>query len=126
MREIKFRGKRKDNGEWVYGYYFVTNTTDFQDDKGNICNKCHFIYTNTAHSVIPETVGQYTGLKDKNGKKIYEGDNYKEGERIWTVIWGAGMFLTDYANGSGQKFINYADIEIIGNIHDNPELLEQK
>ena len=68
-REIKFRGKRLDNGEWVYGYYVKSPTGDriyWQPFKEAT--------SNTYHNVDPSTVGQYTGLKDKNGKEIYEGD----------------------------------------------------
>lgn len=122
MREILFRGKRVDNGEWVYGNYAFT---DFD-------NKQYFIFQNKAfeHLVIPETVGQYTGLTDKNGKKIFEGDivEYQNGygHIEWAQLHGAFMCVEE--NGDYWEWLdNMYDIEVIGNIHDihdNPELLK--
>ena len=91
MREIKFRGKRKDNGEWVYGSAFVGKFHSYiQTDSMFPVNSS--IINGGWVEVIPETVGQYTNLKDKNGKKIYENDMLKKehstGYTLFTIHFG--------------------------------------
>ena len=126
-----FRGKRVDNGEWVVGYCVCLN--------GNR----HRIYTGCGNyypgyfEVIPETVGQCTGLKDKNGKLIFEGDilmfTSDDGEKTpYKVKWSTS--LAQYIISMGDRIFDTMDYwdkwieyyEIIGNTHDNPELLEVK
>ncbi len=129
MREIKFRGKRLDNGEWVYGYYVYY---------GFIDNQKHYIVPDYASAlyafeVDPSTVGQFTGLKDKNGKEIYEGDIITAyNERIkGPVIFDRRGLAFGIPNGPNEiyqfsmNFLESKDIEIIGNIYENPELLER-
>lgn len=121
MREILFRGKRIDNGEWAYGDYWHLPEKNFYCISDIEFNR----------KVDPETVGQYTGLTDKNGKKIFEGDivvvplsgKPAKGivEYFKTDICGFVVITQpQHSNYVLQK--NYV-YEVIGNIHDNPELL---
>ena len=141
MREILFRGKRVDNGEWVEGNLFIP---DKADTPTQICIGTNVI--RITYDIIPETVGQYTGLTDKNGKRIFEGDVFHlDDEVVAVVIFQDGCFrLEEYGLrgaftesgfdecGGGWDVIDCSpidwytikDMEIIGNIHDNPELLE--
>jgi len=156
MREILFRGKQVNNGEWVYGFY--CHYDDIEDNGKDDCdyivekhNGDHFPFV----KVTPETVSQYTGLTDKNGKKIFEGDIRKYTRKNWheplssqngTDLIG---FLEIYYDDTcatfkykhydenckllGSGFLLLEDsraeeniIEIIGNVYDNPELLEER
>lgn len=138
MREVEFRGKSKLIGKWVYGNLIVKKTKrqietleeKLYDYKYSIqrLNKSEK-YTST--EVIEESVGQYTGLKDKNGKEIYEGDivyiipEVERGTIVWDketarYIVASYNIITDLDNWYGR------DLEVIGNIYDNPELLAEK
>lgn len=118
MREILFRGKQRDNGEWFYGDLIHLN-------------HCVSIRSkDCAHSVVPETVGQYTGLTDKNGRKIFEGDLIRSTETEETAIvqWfsehSAFMIWCKTSNQVGFLYeCEKSIIEVIGNVHDNPELI---
>ena len=126
MREILFRGKRTDNGDWHEGEDIMRNTI-----RGKVClAKIGEDWI----SVDPETVGQYTNLKDKNGTKIFEGDivkiplyeSFRE-QVIAVVAWDIRKAVF-YLHGKRVKtdFYHYFgdDCEVIGNIHDKHELLE--
>lgn len=117
-REILFRGKRVDSSEWFEGSYWlsrsaVRETTYITDGYGNL------------FCVIPETVGQYTGLNDKNNVKIFEGDILKFRSGIYSVEWDNehSKFLQRDGQFSREFHIWIEKSEIVGNIHDNPELL---
>jgi uncharacterized phage protein (TIGR01671 family) len=135
MKEILFRGKRVDNGEWVYGFYAL-----FASNKG----LKHGIHTGAENGCVipyevdPETVGQFTGLTDKNGKKIFEGDivkgdlglGYGDNENHIAYIEyqedGMSFCLVEILEEDFGKCAEISDdLEVIGNIHDNPELLEE-
>lgn len=128
MREILFRGKRKSGGEWIFGNLLQT------DDDG-ICiiqnHVPHHLLKN--HEVNPETVCQYTGLTDKNGRKIFEGDiaRYSRIGALGKVVWYEGDYIgfaVDDIDDSFQQYDKelFDKYEVIGNIFDDPELLEVK
>lgn len=133
MREIIFRGKRLDNGEWVFGML-----GQYHDGiKATIMDNHFGVFENTVElvCVAPETVGQYTGLKDKNGKRIFEGDILLLDDIKGLVNYGTGCFCVElpgpdylYRNNPAIDMVlnEYPGLEIIGNAHDNPELLKEE
>ncbi len=136
-REILFRGKRVDNGVWCFGTYasyesgeaciFSQKFSRYGYEATEICYR---------YKVDPETVGQYTGMKDKNGRKIFEGDiirycPVRDGEvKTGCVSWSEnnGAYIVEVMDGSVDAFwvhtVIFGKCEIIGNVHDNPKLLE--
>ena len=144
MREILFRGKRLHDNKWIYGNFV-------SDCEGNphiieprfFCEDGHHLQyednTDTPVFIIPETVGQFTGLTDRNGKKIFEGDicKFKRfndvhiGKVVFNVTTASFIMwyqpiVGAYGEKATQKMLLSAcdNIEVIGNIHDNPELME--
>ena len=124
MREILFRGKRTDCGEWLEGNLV-------QPFRGNQLSSCGIMPKDPkayCWKVDPETVGQFTGLTDKNGVKIFEGDIVRAFTRfseiyVSSVTYHEGAFR--FKNWSWTKFLfKFEKIEVIGNIHDNPEILK--
>lgn len=132
MREILFRGKRWYNGEWVEGFYTEQNASY---NAG-----CHVIETNVDdYEVDGYTVGQYIGLLDRNGRKIFEGDickfrEWDHGEMCWIgeikyehqqfiIFGGSNEECSTTFEFPMSRFIP-SNIEVIGNIYDNPELIK--
>ena len=146
MGEILFRGKRIDNGEWIHGflviygddYYIAPDINAYTSIGGGGKGRCMMF--GHYYQVHSETVGQFTGLTDKNGRKIFEGNiihlEYSQvffggeyfGEYTAEVSYKEGCFITDGINNGDEietplSGFDNDEVEIIGNIHDNPELL---
>lgn len=157
MREILFRGKRLDNGEWIQG----GSLTTFKSQNGKLATSCYISGSNTTcvcvHNattdniigledcllakVDPDTVGQYTGLTDENGEKIFEGDivdvayniHYtgvaKDRIGYFKVVFNDGCFMKEKLSRNPYDrglfhFIPSDECTVVGNIYDNPLLLE--
>ena len=128
MREILFKGKRIDNQEWEEGYYVCLNGNEHRIYDGFAETDCGDFYPDW-WKVDPATVGQFTGLTDKNGKRIFEGDIVAQPVCKYTVEFDGGAFFLipipeHNPYGCPQQLIGFgAMFEVIGNIHDNPELI---
>lgn len=134
MREIVFRGKDINNKGWVYGA-LVQQQDDPLREKTLIISYSNYQYGDFSEAVIhevdPETVGQYTGFVDKNGKKIFEGDIlsiYNSKAFLFAVEWNNQYVLKCTTNGVSDNIFNVIespeDVEVVGNIYDNPELIK--
>lgn len=138
MREILFRGKTPsqdehfDDGEWVQGFYTCFNGKEHRIYNRYAETDCGDYYPDW-FNVRPETVGQYTGCADKNGKKIFEGDiiktdKFSEPSKQYIIKYDLqfGAFID--CDRYNLYFVTFDgdtdDFEVIGNIHDNPELLK--
>ena len=122
MRTIKFRGKTQD-GEWVYGYYLPS----IYEDVDIITVLEDFNLNQKNYAVLKETVGQFTGLTDKNGKEIYEGDIATDGENIYTVEFSMWSYAFVWDKHGSQNNFHFEkddnqEMELVGNIYDNHEL----
>lgn len=125
MREILFRGKRTNNGEWVQGYPCHYGWIGKEKDY-IIPDYASALYT---AEIDPETVGQYTGLTDTNGRKIFEGDIVWDSydEDYGKVKWDndtARFIITCSTFTINLNSVWGEELEIVGNIYDNPELLK--
>lgn len=137
MREILFKAKRLDNGEWVEGMLIKTHIGLFIcfEENSHYCSQYGYMKIDGIAMVDGNTLCQYTGLTDKNGKKIWENDiicNYyddlfPEDETMSLIVWD--IFGWKIKEGSSPEEISIAtdigNCEVVGNIFDNPELLQE-
>lgn len=140
MREIKFRGKRLDNEEWVHGdllqivggfviYHGSHTDSTLIEDRPNIAVE---LYMDEVSPVYPDTVGQFTGIKDKNCREIYEHDLIECGGILCEVVFnshiGSFSLLEVFTQQLGSQplgvMLDMFHASLKGNIHDNPELLK--
>lgn len=133
MMDIKFRGKRKKDGRWVYGY-FVKNMK--MNEQGTITPVCYITTGEHYYEVDCSTVGLFVGLEDKYHQEIYEGDilnieaiAYGKGMKA-VVFYDNGGFMLRWEDGIISYMQEWADEiiengEVIGNIYENPELLKE-
>lgn len=127
LRTIKFRGKSADNGKWITGYYYhECGNTYIVEDRQSLSETSR----NVPYVVIPETVGQFTGLLDKNGKEIYEGDILNNGQRNYFVCWNSerGAWWLKNKDLIYTTPLGFLSIElfVVGNIYDNPDLIKEE
>ena len=130
MREIKFRGKRLDNCEWVYGCLCCIDNEPVIVEGSMKWVDGSELYCNTFYFIIPESDGQYTGLKDKNGNELWESDIIEnEHKERYLIVWDGTGFRAAL-NGSKKAIYSaneywFKSCEKIGNKWDNPELLKE-
>ena len=138
MREILFRGKSTEDGKWFTGQLLRLKSSVSEKELNVIVEGCEWddsdewFNTFRMTKVVPETVGQYTSFTDKNGKRIFEGDIIrKTNEGRHPEIFTANIYTNfpskeEVHYGPCERFTESCEYEIIGNIHDNPELLKGK
>lgn len=128
MREILFRGKRESNGEWVEGYLYPSTGRD--KGKWLITVVSLDLNTSNTYAIIPDTVGEFTGLFDRYGNGIFEGDIIEYFGEQYQVIWKNDEATFSIALGNNE-YCYFDDLDsnlsaVIGNVYDNPEMQLEK